>query len=53
MPGWLVPFVVHLVIPALLTFAGYRAYVAYEREQARRKRYAAHVERAYDIINGR
>lgn len=53
MPGWLIPFVVQLVVPALLAFGGYRAYVAYEAEQARRKRYAAHVARAYDIIEGR
>lgn len=53
MPGWFIPFVVQLVIPALLAFVGYRAYVAYEAEQARRKRYTAHVVRAYDIIKGR
>lgn len=53
MPGWFIPFVVQLVIPALLALVGYRVYLAHEREQARRERYTALVEQAYDIINGR
>lgn len=53
MPGWLIPFIVQLVIPALLALVGYRVYLAHEREQARRKRYAAHVKRAYELIRGR